>query len=157
MTMGDFNTSEKASLPNFWVWGFNWSKSEFVTLKITLKIQRQLSFWLFYCYLYEMWLGKYIKRFIIDTIISYNNKLISLCNKVIFQLSYSKAFVAMVTNRSWLLLKHDLHKTKNKYPALIWINMHISLNAWFRLLAVFKMPKRHVFQVLFTPPTFPYK
>ena len=22
MTMGDFNTSERASLPNFWVWGF---------------------------------------------------------------------------------------------------------------------------------------
>ena len=65
----------------------------------------------------------------IDTSISYNNKLISLCNKVIFQLSYSKAFAAMVTNRSRLLLKHVFHKTKNKYPALIYINMHISFNA----------------------------
>ena len=76
-----------------------------------------------------MLLSNYIKRFIIDTIISYNNKLISLCNKVIFQLSYIKAFVAMVTNRSRLLLKHVFHKTKNKYTALVCINMHISLNA----------------------------
>ena len=43
MTTGDFNTSEKASLPKFWFRLFN--------TKIALKIQRQLSYWLFYCYL----------------------------------------------------------------------------------------------------------
>ena len=43
MAIGDFNTSEKASLPNFWVRIFN--------TKITLKIKRQLSYWLFYSYL----------------------------------------------------------------------------------------------------------
>ena len=43
MMMGDFNTSEKTSLPYFWVRIFN--------AKITLKIQRQLTYLLFYCYL----------------------------------------------------------------------------------------------------------
>ena len=94
MTMGDFNTTEKASLPNFWVRIFNFNT------KIILKIQRQLSYWLFYCYFLEIILSNYIKRFIIDTIISFNNKLMPLCNKVILQLSYSETYVAMVTNRS---------------------------------------------------------
>ena len=88
------------------------------------------------------------------TIISYNNKLISLCNTVILQLSYSEAFVVMVTNGSLLLLKHVFHQIKTKYPALICINMHICLNALFRLLTVFKMPKRHFFRSFLPHPLF---